>query len=88
MFENFSFNVMRVKCYFTLVGPSGYAYTNWPTRGTELSAYLDPYTAQSSVDHGMYVHWVGLERNRIAAEAPRAPYVLTLTKPLIGRRSE
>ena len=88
IFENLSFNVMRTKCFFTLVSLSGYTYTSWPTRGTDMTDYLADYPHVSAADLGMYVHWVGIEKNRVSADAASYPYVITLTKTLITRQGD
>jgi hypothetical protein len=82
MFENLAFNVMRTNCYFTLVSPSGYTYTSWPSQGTDLQRYVAQYT---SPEPGLYVRWIGLEKNQVRADAKLYPYVITLTKSLSDR---
>jgi two-component system sensor histidine kinase YesM len=86
MFENLTFNVMRTKCYLTLISMSGYTYTSWSSLGTDLSRFAGRYRGHEQQQGGMYVRWVGLESNPLGADAMLYPHVITLTKSLSDRQ--
>ncbi|HET6444506.1 MAG TPA: sensor histidine kinase [candidate division Zixibacteria bacterium] len=84
IFENLSFNILRVKSYFSLIIPSG-TYTSWPFGGPVGEAYLKNHAWGQAPNYGLYVHWEGLEPNYVTSDSADYPYVLTLMKSITDR---
>lgn len=78
--SNIAFNMMRTRCFITIITTDGQRYTNWPNDGKSSDTYLEKYISGENTAKGTNLIWKGIEKNYVESDAGSDPYVFTLVK--------